>query len=486
MRLFEGVLIFVHIAWLFSFSLRADAKIKISANIAAFALLTLHLAAEGYRWQMAVTYTLFVVLTVVTFMLKFRRKDKTENRKKRKAQKLLYALLLILYAFGSVALATLIPVFQLPKPTGSFEVGMSSRHLLEESRTNAALPERVGKELMIQIWYPAEINDDIQPIRYQSFPYAEWAGTMEFLFSTPRFFFDYLKYGRTNSIQDIAVSNQQDRYPILLFSHGFGSTRMQSFSQMEELASHGYIVVSVDHMIDAAFTQFPDGREVLSKADAYSYSFTIEDERNVRARSEDMTFVLDQLTVLNEWDPEGLFTGKLDMERIGIFGHSYGGSTAAQSLLNDARILAGVNIDGPLHEPVASKGLDRPFMFILNKDYLDLDDEEIKYTSITPEQFRQYHSQIKKLADYHFREGIRADTYQLIFNAGDHYSFSDFPFLSPLLSKGIDIEEFHQVMNRYIVAYFNHYVMNEELDPLLLKEEHVNQFYDYEANRKRN
>lgn len=189
MRLFEGVLIFVHIAWLFSFSLRADAKIKISANIAAFALLTLHLAAEGYRWQMAVTYTLFVVLTVVTFMLYFRRKDKTENRKKRKAQKLLYALLLILYAFGSVAPATLIPVFQLPKPTGSFEVGMSSRHLLEESRTNAALPERVGKELMIQIWYPAEINDDIQPIRYQSFPYAEWAGTMEFLFSTPRFFF---------------------------------------------------------------------------------------------------------------------------------------------------------------------------------------------------------------------------------------------------------------------------------------------------------
>lgn len=487
MRVLEGILIVLHLVWLSTFLLRAGSTLKLASNMASLILLILHLVLEGYRWQMGLTYFLFILLTILTLVSFFHRNVQTkpsQNQKKRNFKKLLYSLLLLLYVLGSLGPVTLMPVFKLPKPTGPFEVGMNSRHLLGGAGADSSLSEQEVRELMIQIWYPADVKKDSKNIRYESFPYEEWAGTVEFLFSVPRFFFDYLKYGQTNSIQDIALSNQQKQYPILLFSHGFGSTRMQSFSQMEELASHGYVVVSVDHMIDGAYTKFPDGREVMNKADAYSYSFNIEDDKEVKARSKDMTFVLDQLTKLNDRDPQGLFTGKLDMERIGIFGHSYGGSTAAQALLDDARILAGINIDGPLHEPVASKGLERPFMFIINKDYLYLDENEIKYTNITVEQFQQYHRKMKELADFHYKEGIQGDTYKLTFNTGDHYSFTDFPYLSPILSWSVDVQQFHQVMNQYVTAFFNHYVKKEEVDPILVKEHQVDRFYSYETNRK--
>lgn len=487
LRLFEEILIVVHIIWLFSFLIKFDVKIKLITNISAFIVLIIHLGFEGYRWQMGLSYILFILLTVLTMKVLIqtnRKKVKSmvgNVKNKRKVRKFLYILFIIIYSISSFVLVTVMPVFQLPKPSGPFEVGMNSRHLKDESRQNSAQKVR---ELMIQIWYPTDVEKDVKETHYEPFPYEEWSGTMEFIFSTPRVLFEYLKYGQTNSIKDVAVTNKHEKFPVLLFSHGYGSTRMQNFSQMEEMASHGYIVVSIDHTDDAAYTKFPDGREIMNQKNAYSYSFNIADEKDVKTRSTDMSYVIDQLTIINDKDPVDLFTGKLDMNKIGIFGHSYGGSTAAQALLDDRRISAGINIDGPLHEPVASSGFNQPFMFILDENYLYIPDEEIQYTNITTEEFQKYHDKITELADYHYKEGIRGDTFMLTFIAGDHYSFTDFPYLSPLLSWNIDIDHFHEVMNKYILAFFDQYVKGEAPDPLLRKEIIEDQFYYFEANIK--
>ncbi len=487
LRLLEGVLIVVHIFWLLSFLFRFNAKVKISTNLVAFILMMIHFEAEGHRWQMGLTYVLFIFLTLLIlkpFIQRNSKKVKLDSENKKKVKKFCGILFILIYSISSFALVIMMPVFQLPKPTGPFEVGMTSRHLIDESRSQNTISKQEAREIMIQIWYPAEVTDDNQKIQYEAFPYEEWSGTMEFIFSFPRFFFNYLKYNESNSIKDITVSDQESKYPILVFSHGFGSTRMQSYSQMEELASHGYFVVSVDHTNDAGYTKFPDGREVMNRADAYSYSFNIEDEKDVKTRSRDVSFVVDQLTKINKQDSQKLFTGKMDIDRIGVFGHSYGGSTAAQVLLDDPRFLSGINIDGPLHEPVASSRLKKPFMFILDDDYLFLTDEEIKYTNVTPEEFREYHNKITELADFHYEEGIKNDTYRLTFIAGDHYTFTDFPYLSPLLSLDINVDQFHQVMNQYILAFFNQYVKGEKTDPILLKEKKVDEFYYFETNIK--
>ena len=59
-------------------------------------------------------------------------------KNKRKVRKILYILFIIIYSISSFVLVTFMPVFQLPKPTGPFEVGMNSRHLKDESRQNSA------------------------------------------------------------------------------------------------------------------------------------------------------------------------------------------------------------------------------------------------------------------------------------------------------------------------------------------------------------
>lgn len=80
----------------------------------------------------------------------------------------------------------------------------------------------------------------------------------------------------------------------------------------------------------------------------------------------DVGFVLDRLAQLHASDADGPFTGRLDLTRVGVFGHSLGGATAAQFCHEDSRCKAGIDVDGALHGSVIQRGLHQPFMFLLS------------------------------------------------------------------------------------------------------------------------
>jgi predicted dienelactone hydrolase len=80
----------------------------------------------------------------------------------------------------------------------------------------------------------------------------------------------------------------------------------------------------------------------------------------------DIAFVLDRLQRLDAADPSGNFKGRLDMTRIGVFGHSFGGATAAQFCHDDSRCKAAINIDGQPFGSVIQAGLHQPFMFLMS------------------------------------------------------------------------------------------------------------------------
>jgi predicted dienelactone hydrolase len=69
---------------------------------------------------------------------------------------------------------------------------------------------------------------------------------------------------------------------------------------------------------------------------------------------------------LNTSDASGKFTGRLDMTRVGVFGHSFGGAQAAQFCHDDARCKAGIDVDGQPFGSVVQSGLHQPFMFLLS------------------------------------------------------------------------------------------------------------------------
>jgi hypothetical protein len=105
---------------------------------------------------------------------------------------------------------------------------------------------------------------------------------------------------------------------------------------MEELASHGYIIFSIAHHYECKFSFFPDGR-------------TIRIDANNRE---------------NE-----IFKGKLNLEKIGIFGMSMGGIASSEICTTDRRVKAGISIDGGLYGSVLNKNIQMPFMFLNSKRF---------------------------------------------------------------------------------------------------------------------
>jgi predicted dienelactone hydrolase len=150
----------------------------------------------------------------------------------------------------------LLPIPQDLPLTGPYRVGTVTVDWVDRSRVEMYSGRaNEPRELMVQIWYPA------QPTPSASF--APWLDRVDVLgpalaarLNLPSFFLDHLKYVNTQSYRDAPVSPAEARYPVLLFSHGWGGFRAQNTHQAELLASHGYVVVTLAHTYDAAATVF--------------------------------------------------------------------------------------------------------------------------------------------------------------------------------------------------------------------------------------
>ncbi len=162
------------------------------------------------------------------------------------------------------------------------------------------------------------------------------------------------------------------RRPVVLYSPGLGTTRSWGTVLIEELASRGCIVVSIDHTYEAFGVDF--GGSVARGRPAGSDT-PGGLGRPMKVRAEDTRFVLDWLGRSDAARalPAGLNTA-LDLGRIGMFRHSAGGITAAQALASDRRVRAAVDLDGlnvvstrrswPLMDRTLRHGVSRPLLLV--------------------------------------------------------------------------------------------------------------------------
>jgi predicted dienelactone hydrolase len=141
------------------------------------------------------------------------------------------------------------------------------------------------------------------------------------------------------------LTDAEARFPVVTFSHGFLGMRSQNTWQMEELASQGYVVVAPNHTYGAILTVFPDGRVVFGMTEPPDdMPVQTSGRLGMRQWAEDTQFILDQLAVWHE-EAGHFFYGRLDLDHIGCFGHSMGGGTALQTVLNDSRCRALLLLD---------------------------------------------------------------------------------------------------------------------------------------------
>ena len=233
---------------------------------------------------------------------------------------------------------------EVPVPTGSFHVGTHSIALVDRARREPQAPKQL-RSLVIQLWYPAK-------------PGAPTASYMppavaRLLASSAGLKPALLETVKLSATADAAPLTRRGGWPVVLFSPGFGVERELYAGLVEDLASHGYVVVAIDHPHDASIVEFPDGHVVVP-------SSQMDIAAALSVRVADTRFVLTELARLNT---SGVFAGRLDLGHIGMFGHSLGGAAAASTMLVDPRIDAGADLDGVLFGG-ARTGLSRPFMLM--------------------------------------------------------------------------------------------------------------------------
>ncbi|MEV7603570.1 acetylhydrolase [Kitasatospora sp. NPDC089797] len=245
----------------------------------------------------------------------------------------------------------------LPEPTGPHRVGTVELHLRDTSRPDPAAGAGRYRELMASVWYPARRTDGL--------PLAPWLadGPLQAFLDDAGFPLPLSLAPLTAGHLGAPVRRSGHRLPVVVYAHGAHSHRGDHTVIVQELASHGYAVITVDFPHDA-FTRFPGGPVLTPATDPTA-------DTGVRAYIPDFRFVLDcveELAAGRNPDadgralPEGLL-GALDPQRIGMFGWSKGGSVTAQSTVLDPRVRAGLSLDGPMI-PTITTDLDRPFLMM--------------------------------------------------------------------------------------------------------------------------
>lgn len=256
----------------------------------------------------------------------------------------------------------------LPAPTGPFAVGRAIYDWSDDTTVDPLAPvPGTKRELLVWIWYPAARGTSAAMEDY--LPEASRLAVEHHSFLLNRLMTRNLSKVHGHSLRDAEVSPQQQSYPVTILRAG-GSLEVWNYTTLaEDLASHGYVVVGLDSPYRTFTVAFPDGRVMIRTPENNPELFSGDElERRggklLAAWIGDIGLALDRLARLNASDPTGKFTGRLDMTRLGVFGHSFGGAQAAQFCSQDPRCKAAIDIDGSLHGTVIQRGLHQPFMFL--------------------------------------------------------------------------------------------------------------------------
>ncbi len=439
------------------------------------------LFVERYRWQMVPAYCLVAILVLTTTPnLRFVRGTRTSVRANgRKWSRFLRGVLGLL----AVAISTLLPVMfshlVLPRPSGPFAVGTTNLHFFDKSRPETFTPDTHDhRELFARVWYPAEIPPGKAPVSYCENAH-EISRALTGPTRLPSFLFDHLALTKTHSYRDAEIANGKERFPVVIFSHAYWGSVSQCTALMQELASHGYVAVSVGHAYETPYLIQADGhvrafdprneefrirgterraafgvqQQLTQTRDQGELETLIREMSRLRPKAiqsihiwaDDISSTIDELERINLGN--GTLAGRLDMEQVAVLGHSFGGAASGQVCLDDERCKAGINMDGLQLGDMLDKDLSRPFLFMHH--------DNVGAANKTPNLV--------------FFENAKAPVYLLTIAGTGHLSFTDVSFygrasvfrlMSPVGE--MDGERCHGIVCNYVLAFLDSHLRGRD------------------------
>jgi predicted dienelactone hydrolase len=407
----------------------------------------IHFAIEGERWQMIPLYVLTPLLAISSLTKITGTSD----------WKPLASTLTVILVVIATVIPTLLPVPRIPTPSGPYPIGTSILELTDDSRAEIYSGKDEPRRFMIQIWYPAEVKgtDERAPWMANAEIYAPAIATY---IDLPSYFLNHLALVNIPAYKNAAVAATNEPFPIILFSHGWNGFNAQNTGQALELASRGFIVIATQHTYGAVTTVFPDGTIAPNNPTALPERGDDPNYEEV-ARvlvdqwAKDMSFLLDQLTAWNEAGDNPFFE-KLDLSRVGAYGHSTGGGGVIQFCGTDPRCDAVLGMD-PFMRPVSAEvienGISQPSFYMFSQGWVD--DVESKNNKL----FNQFYPNANNSFGVIGIDGTK------------HFDFSDLPLLSPIapqlgLKGPLNGARVTEIVNAYLVDFFEMTLQNKATD----------------------
>ncbi len=252
--------------------------------------------------------------------------------------------------------------YKLPAVTGPYGIGTLVLPMVDERRPGdyADGSHTPGREMMTQIWYPADQGADGP----KSIFVDELTANYEAKTSTS--LKNFLLSVKTHAVVGAKVAAGREQFPLLIFSPGLGMYYSAYQTILEDLASCGYIVIGVNSPNIAGITAFPDGHSYLKTDFSRFHS---EEEalkylgEQLRVVADDLKFVINRLSMLSR-NMNFPLAGRINFFRVGCFGHSFGGAVALQACIDSPWIAAATNLDGTLYGDDYKRMIYKPVMFV--------------------------------------------------------------------------------------------------------------------------
>lgn len=257
-------------------------------------------------------------------------------------------------------------------------------------------------------------------------------------------------------------------YPLVVFSHGAFGIRESNASTFTELASHGYVVVSIDHPYHSFYTQSVDGKVTMINADYMREVndsnkdgvYTVEElygltQKWMKLRTGDMNLVIDNI-LEKAARSEDLVYQVIDTKHIGVFGHSMGGAASVALGRERSDVDAVVNLDAPFFTEL-----------VYDRKHNDLAAKNVPYrvpllNIYTDDVWRQLGKNSAYAANKTGNPNFK-DAYTVHFEGAKHLSLTDLPLFSPILANMLqrgqaDIDKYYciETMNKLILEFYDH------------------------------
>lgn len=346
-----------------------------------------------------------------------------------------------------------------PESPGPFSVGVRTVLLVDESRYD--ITTKSGRQLLTEVWYPAaESAADMPTYPIKSF-FGEW---QDFVLTVFRAIFTVIgapeeidNFSKvTGAVRDAPMARDRGPFPLVLFSHGNIGIRFQSYTLMEYLASHGYIVASPDHTGNAFVTALPDRLVIVNPL---LIPLSLFD------RPMDLIFLADRFREISRGSGSFL-RGMIDEENVAVTGHSFGGLAAVIAVTADPELKAAISYAGPWL-PFFPEGFSTPILYMLgheDRTLGELQNAQLRLTYAgTPST--KFMVELYKAGHYTFTNacGLAPS----LFGSGDgcdtgHYFCDGSPF------EYISAEEGYEIINAYTTAFLGYTLkgLTEYLDYL--------------------